>query len=151
MTAAQARALTLAHRRNLAALTSVVGRQVRSITVAADLAAIEDWWLAGAGQRVELVVTAGHRAAVTLAARYLRAHADASGATVDPLPARLDVERMRGSLFVSSVGAFLDNLRVSQSQPAAARVMTSRLVASAHRLVLAGERDTVTGTFLAGR
>lgn len=147
----RAQELTRQHRSNLAVLVALVRRQVGAVAVRADTSAIVDWWDAGAGTQVERSVASGHRAAVVLSQRYLRAHAALSGASVNPLPARFDVEAVRGALYVASVASFMRALRVHGSEPAAARVMVSSLTASAQRLVLAGDRDTVTGTFQAGR
>jgi hypothetical protein len=147
-------ALTRAHRAELGRLAAQAARQVRAIADRADTSNVAGWWAGGADRRAERVVAAGHRAAVALATRYLAQHAALSGATVRPLPAALDLEAARGSLFVASVGVFMRSLAArggTGSESSAKRVMTASLAASAQRLVLAGDRDTVMGTFRAGR
>jgi hypothetical protein len=145
--------LTRNHRLELQQLAALTSRQTRAIADGADVTAVAEWWRGGADKRVERIVIAGHRTAVALGSRYLRQHAAVSRATVDPVPARLDLEAVRGSLFVVTVGGFLDHLRASGpgSELSARRVMTNRLVGSVTRLVLAGARDTAMATFRAGR
>jgi hypothetical protein len=143
--------LTQQHRRNLQRLTAVAGRQTRSIVTRVDTTAVAEWWVAGADRQVTAVVAAGHEAAVQLTVTYLLNHARASGAEVDPLPAQLDLEAVRGSLFVVGPGAYLTAFRRTGSVAAAKRVLITGLVGNVQRLVLAGDRETVLATFRAGR
>jgi hypothetical protein len=143
--------LTLAHRRDLQRLLGIAGRQVRSVVARADMSAIANWWTTGAGAEVERVAIQGHDTAAALTVRYLLDHAAANGAEVAPLPARLDLDQLRGSLFVLGPGAALSALRRTNSTQVAKRVLTSGLVSSVNKSILAGDRDTVMGTFRAGR
>lgn len=153
MATPRARALTAAHRRELSRLVTIAAGRTRTIAAGADVMAIADWWAAGADRRVLELVAGGHRAAAALGARYLRAHAAASGATVDPVTPRLDLEAARASLFITSVGAFMTHLRAhgEGSERSAQRSMTNQLVASVQRQILNGSRATLTETFAAGR
>jgi hypothetical protein len=131
-----------------------VGGQARTLAGRADVANVAGWWAAGADRQAERIVTRGHQVAAALSARYLRQHAALSGATVNPVVATLDAEAARGSLFVASVGVFMRALRARGgvgAEQSARRVMADSLVGSVQRLVLAGDRDTIMGTFRAGR
>lgn len=149
----RARALTLAHRRDLQRLALLTATRTRQITARADVFAIAEWWDGGASREVELLAAAGYRAAAALGARYLRDHAAASDADVDPVTPRFDLEAARNSLFITSVAAFMNHLRAKGpgSERSAQRSMTTQLVASVQRLVLNGSRDTLVQTFAAGR
>lgn len=147
----RARELTHRHRGNLATLTQLAARATGQVMRTADPMAIEAWWTARGGRRVESIVAAGHRAAVTLSVRYLRESARVARGTVDPLPAPLDIEAMRNSLFVASVATFMSTLRRTGSPDVARRAMSAATIRSVQRLILAGDRDTVVGTMAAGR
>jgi len=151
VTSPLANQLTLAHRRNLQRLTGAAARQTRSILHRANTEAVAEWWVAGADRQVEQVVATGHELAVRITLRYLNEHARASGATVDPLPAALDMAAVRGALFVVGPGAFLTALRRTGSTAVAKRVMTATVVGNVQRYVLAGDRETLLATFRAGR
>lgn len=143
--------LTQRHRRNLQRLTASAGRQTRSIATRADTGAVVDWWAAGGDRQIIGVVAAGHEQAVRLTITYLLEHAAASGAEVDPLPAQLDLEQVRNTLFVVGPGTFLTALRRTSSAAAAKRTMITTLVGNVQKLVLRGDRETVLATFRAGR
>jgi hypothetical protein len=147
----QAQALTRQHRAELKALAAAVSRSTRAVTARIDATAVADWWAAGADVQVERIAAKGHRVAAALGGRYLRQHAALSGATVEPLLARFDAQAARNTLWVNSVAAFLDHMRATDSIPGAVRVMNVRLTGTVQYLALAGERDTITGTFEAGR
>jgi hypothetical protein len=144
---------TRSPRADLQRLAALTARQTRAVAETADVTAIAQWWRGGADKRVERIVIAGPRTAVALGSRYLREHAALSGATVDPVAARLDLDAARASLFVVAVGGFLDHLRANGrgSEQSARRVMTNQLVGSVTRLALAGDRDTALATFRAGQ
>lgn len=151
------RRLTLRHRRNLGRLTAQLSRQVRAVARRADIAAVAQWWANGADREVERIVVRGFRTAVELSTKYLQAHAAVNGAAVSPVPARLDLEAVRGSLFVASVGTFMKALNArggpasGGGEIAAKRIMVDTLAKTATMLALRGDRETILATFRAGR
>jgi hypothetical protein len=143
---AQARLLTRSHRRELGLVAGLVSRRVRVVAARAVVADIDAWW-DGQATSVERIVTAGHDAAATLGARYLRRHAAVEGVAVEPIRAAANLTEIGTSLRVTGPIAFKKHLELSGSEAAALRVMGDRLAGSAERLALLGERSTVMDTF----
>lgn len=143
--------LTQRHRRALQALSGSAARRARGVLQRARWDAVAEWWAAGAGDELVDTVRVGHERAVALTVQYLYEHARLHSAEVDPLPAVIDLGMVRGTLWTVGPEAFLVAMAHKRGLPAARRVMVRGVVGSVQRLVLAGDRDTVVGTWQAGR
>lgn len=142
----EARLLTRLHRRELGLVSAAVIRRIEAATLAADPNDIDTWWVL-TEPTVTRTVVAGHNAASTLAARYLRRHAATEGVVVYPVRAAPNLEQISTALRVTGPVAFKTNIVTSQSETAALQTMRSQLTGSAHRLTLSGDRSTVMQTF----
>lgn len=143
--------LTQQHRRRLQAAAAASARAARGVLRRAWWDAIAEWWVAGAGDDLVDTVRVGHERAVALTVQYLYEHARLHGVEVDPLPAVIDLGMVRGTLWTVGPEMFLRAMARRRGLSAARQAMVRGVVGSVQRLVLAGDRDTVMGTWQAGR
>lgn len=146
MPSPQARALTVAHRRELALAVQAVTRRVNRLAMSADTVDIDDWWRR-ASPEVIRIVAQGHDVAAGLARRYLTGHAAMEGVQLAPAAVAVNRQEVATSLQVTGPVAFKTNMRISADPSVARSVMARQLTGSAQRLTLGGDRATIMRTF----
>lgn len=137
--------LTSQHRSEVAAVAGEIGRRVRELALRADVGDVDSWFRRVLADLLRLV-TGGFTVNRELADRYLREHARYEGRAVVPVRATANVEQIMAALRVTGPVELKRNIAVTGSPDRARATMANTLTASASRLVLAGERDTVMRT-----
>lgn len=136
---------TIDHRNDLGRVAGLVEAEVVRLLRPLDTLDVESWWARNAAP-VLTVVERGFRVSTQLAARYLIGHGAANGATIDPVAAIPDRDRMAEALRISAVVGFRTTLRISADTDIARRMTTTKTVRSAQRLSLKGSRSTIMST-----
>lgn len=137
-------AATSHHRRELAAIGTAVGTDVKRITRQATSADI-DAWFASEQANLQRITTTGFEASARLGANYLAQSAIEAGieSVTGIPPAVIDAVQVLTSLRVSGPVAFKTNIRTSRDPATALKVMTNRLIGSSQRLAMLGARSTI--------
>lgn len=148
MPSPRAQLATAAHRRDLALLATALTRRVNRIALGADTTDIDRWWERASPELIR-VVAQGHDVAAMMARRYLLEHAEVEGVSLDPVRSSANRQEIGTSLHVTGPVAFKTNMRISENPAVARSVMANQLRGSTQRLVLAGDRATIMGTFQA--
>lgn len=137
--------LTRQHRRELAAVTSLVTGRVQQLARQADTADIDAWFRRMLEELVALVAAAWQRVR-RLGSEYLVDHARVEGFDVTPTLAMWVTDQVLTSLRVTGPIEFKRHMTLTGDAALSRAAMAKTLPAAATRLVLAGERDTVTAT-----
>ena len=137
-------AATRTLRRDLAAIGTAVGTDVKRIARRATSADIDGWFNREQGQ-LQRITTSGFQLSARLGSLFLAESAVEAG--VDPsrgIPrAVIDAAQILTSLRVTGPVAFKINVALTGDPTTALRVMTNRLVGSSQRLAMLGARSTI--------
>lgn len=145
-TTLEAERLTLRHRRQVMELARRIARRIGETAMRADASDIDGWW-ERISPRVRREILVGQGALAALARTYLRAHALAEGARLDPVVVEPNGEQIDVALHVTGPVAFKTHMTESGSEVASVRTMATMLEGAATRLAMEGPRQTAMRTF----
>jgi hypothetical protein len=131
-------------------LSGAVRKHVLAAARASDVADIDAWW-ARSGPTIVQLVRQGSLATAQLTAAYLTTHAQLAGLRITPVAYAALLEQVETSLYVTGPVSFKTHMRLSGSPASSAATMAKTMSASASRLVLAGNRGTISGAVKDGK